>query len=80
MMKGENGAAKGTTAWSGRPDSNLSRLAGVSERSEREPAGEIPSERSESRDLAVSTIPAGVGAGDRDRTGDIQLGKLTFYH
>jgi hypothetical protein len=20
------------------------------------------------------------GAGDRDRTGDIQLGKLTFYH
>jgi hypothetical protein len=21
-----------------------------------------------------------VGAGDRDRTGDIQLGKLTFYH
>ena len=22
----------------------------------------------------------GVGAGDRDRTDDIQLGKLTFYH
>jgi hypothetical protein len=22
----------------------------------------------------------GAGAGDRDRTGDIQLGKLTFYH
>ena len=21
-----------------------------------------------------------IGAGDRDRTGDIQLGKLTFYH
>jgi hypothetical protein len=21
-----------------------------------------------------------LGAGDRDRTGDIQLGKLTFYH
>jgi hypothetical protein len=24
--------------------------------------------------------PAEFGAGDRDRTDDIQLGKLTFYH
>jgi hypothetical protein len=22
----------------------------------------------------------GTGAGDRDRTGDVQLGKLAFYH
>jgi hypothetical protein len=24
--------------------------------------------------------PMEIGAGDRDRTDDIQLGKLTFYH
>ena len=34
-------------------------------------------------ELMVSCAHIGVGAlgaGDRDRTGDIQLGKLTFYH
>jgi hypothetical protein len=30
--------------------------------------------------LALCVESEGVGAGDRDRTGDIQLGKLTFYH
>ncbi len=31
--------------------------------------------------MAESQFPLdrGVGAGDRDRTGDIQLGKLAFY-
>jgi hypothetical protein len=28
---------------------------------------------------ALMRIPANIGAGDRDRTGDIQLGKLAFY-
>jgi hypothetical protein len=29
---------------------------------------------------SVSIYTLDFGAGDRDRTGDIQLGKLTFYH
>jgi hypothetical protein len=29
---------------------------------------------------SLSGGEAAVGAGDRDRTDDIQLGKLTFYH
>jgi hypothetical protein len=37
-----------------------------------------------SRDGARFAVSGGLllifGAGDRDRTGDIQLGKLTFYH
>ena len=31
-------------------------------------------------DRKVSGIEERDGAGDRDRTDDIQLGKLTFYH
>jgi hypothetical protein len=30
--------------------------------------------------LRKAAKPELIGAGDRDRTGDIQLGKLTFYH
>jgi hypothetical protein len=29
---------------------------------------------------SLSDGQAEIGAGDRDRTDDIQLGKLTFYH
>ena len=29
---------------------------------------------------SITSSKRSYGAGDRDRTGDIQLGKLTFYH
>jgi hypothetical protein len=31
------------------------------------------------RRLSLHNFPERIGAGDRDRTGDIQLGKLAFY-
>ena len=36
--------------------------------------------RDETRFANLGGMPLIIGAGDRDRTGDIQLGKLTFCH
>jgi hypothetical protein len=35
---------------------------------------------SQQESASVQVIDINYGAGDRARTGDVQLGKLTFYH
>ncbi len=39
--------------------------------------GNTPTARADRNTIAIRELG---GAGDRDRTDDIQLGKLTFYH
>ena len=43
-------------------------------------ADSLNGDRSEIRLNRMLVNPRKVGAGDRGRTGDVQLGKLAFYH
>jgi hypothetical protein len=49
-----------------------------------DPLGRVPEECGAREDRGSASKPLSIleksGAGDRDRTDDIQLGKLTFYH
>ena len=46
----------------------------------RNPLEKLLENPSQQKSASVQVIDINNGAGDRARTGDVQLGKLTFYH